>query len=103
MRNNPMPKNQGAPGNGSTNHAVLFEFTHPTAKSVAVAGTFNDWRPGATPMIAVGDGRWMKELVLPPGTYEYRLVVDDEWIADPHAVETVANPFGGVNSVVRVS
>ena len=34
---------------------------------------------GATPMISLGDGRWIKALALPPGTYEYRLVVDGEW------------------------
>ena len=45
----------------------------------------------------------MTELALPPGTYEYRLVVDGEWIADPSAKETVPNPFGGVNSVLKAN
>ncbi len=78
------------------------EFGHPTATEVSIAGTFNDWRPGATPMVAMGDGRWIKELVLPPGVYEYRLVVDGEWILDPRARETSPNPFGGRNSVLKV-
>jgi hypothetical protein len=51
----------------------------------------------------VGDGRWVKETVLPPGTYEYRLVVDGQWIADPLAKETVPNPFGGRNSILKVA
>ena len=42
--------------------------------AVGIAGTFNDWRPQATPMIRLNDGRWAKELALPPGTYEYCLV-----------------------------
>ena len=96
-------KNHEANGNGSSNQSVRLEFTHPTAKSVSVAGTFNDWRPGATEMVSVGHGRWLKGLRLPPGTYEYRLVVDSEWMADPLAVETMPNPFGGVNSVLKVS
>lgn len=54
-------------------------------------------------MVAVGQGRWRKDLVLPPGRYEYRLVVDNEWIADPLALESAPNPFGGVNSVLNVS
>jgi len=81
---------------------IRLEFTHSTAATVCAAGSFNDWRPEAAPMIPWGDGRWLKELVLPPGTYEYRLVVDGEWMADPRAKETVANPFGGMNSVVNV-
>ena len=45
----------------------------------------------------------MKETVLPPGTYEYRLVVDGQWMPDPLAKETVPNPFGGRNSILRVA
>jgi Glycogen recognition site of AMP-activated protein kinase len=81
---------------------VRIEFTHSTAFNVCIAGTFNDWHPSATDMIALGNGRWAKELTLPPGTYEYRLVVDGEWIADPHAPESAPSPFGGVNSILRV-
>ena len=81
---------------------IHFEFTSPTAESVAIAGTFNEWRPNATPMIALGQGRWAKDLALPPGDYEYCLVVDGQWTPDPLATETVPNPFGGVNSVCKV-
>ena len=81
---------------------ILFEFTSLTAESVAIAGTFNEWKPNATPMIALGEGRWAKDLALPPGDYEYCLVVDGQWTPDPNAAETVPNPFGGVNSVRKV-
>jgi hypothetical protein len=63
---------------------------------------FNDWHPGATPMIDLGHGRWVKELTLPPGRYEYQFVVDGHWMHDRTAHETVYNPFGGLNSVVEV-
>jgi len=81
---------------------TTFECIHPTAATVSVAGSFNDWRPGATPMISLGAGRWIKALTLPPGTYEYRLVVDGQWMPDPQAEETTPSPFGGLNSVLRV-
>ena len=81
---------------------IHFEFTCPTAESVAIAGTFNEWQPNATPMIALGQGRWAKDLALPPGDYEYCLVVDGQWTPDPQATESVPNPFGGVNSVRKV-
>ena len=82
---------------------VRFEFTHPTATTVCLAGTFNDWHAEAKPMHPVGGGRWLKETVLPPGSYEYRLVVDGQWIADPLAKKTVPNPFGGRNSILEVA
>lgn len=83
--------------------AVRFEFAHPEARTVAVAGTFNDWHPATRAMHPAGGGYWLKDTVLPPGTYEYRLVVDGEWLADPLARETVPNPFGGRNSVLKVA
>ena len=96
-------RQHNADGNASANRCVRLEFIHPAAQSVLVAGTFNDWRPGASEMVSVGDGRWLKELMLAPGVYEYRLVVDGEWMPDPRASETVTNPFGESNSVLRVN
>ena len=82
---------------------VRFEFTHPTATTVCVAGTFNNWQAEAKPLHSLGNGHWLKETVLPPGSYEYCLVVDGQWIADPLARETVPNPFGGRNSILEVA
>ena len=82
---------------------VTFEFNHPTAASVCVAGSFNDWQPETKPMHLLGVGHWQKETVLAPGTYEYCLVVDGCWIPDPLAKETVPNPFGGMNSLLTVA
>jgi 1,4-alpha-glucan branching enzyme len=82
---------------------VRFEFTHPTAATVCVAGTFNHWQPAAKSMHSTGSGHWLKETELAPGTYEYCFVVDGQWMADPLAGETVANPYGGRNSVLKVA
>lgn len=82
---------------------VHFEFIHPTATSVCIAASFNDWHSSATPMVDLGGGRWAKELVLPPGTYEYRFVVDGAWVTDECGRELVANPFGTRNTLLHVS
>ena len=82
---------------------IHIEFSHANATTISIAGTFNDWRPGATPMVSLGDGRWCKEMTLKPGVYEYRLVVDGVWMPDPRASETAPNPFGGMNSVLKVN
>jgi hypothetical protein len=98
-------KKQGSNGdvNGSPAQVVRVKFHHPEAKVVAIAGTFNEWRPDITPMVAMGEGEWLKELVLPPGTYEYLFVADGTWLADPLASKEVPNAFGGMNSVLTVS
>jgi 1,4-alpha-glucan branching enzyme len=104
MKNNKKRKSNGN-GNGNSMPAqvVHVKFSHAIAGAVAIAGTFNDWRPEATPMVSLGDGRWAKELVLSPGTYEYLFVADGQWLCDPLAHETVPNPYGGRNCVLTVS
>ena len=81
---------------------VYFERDFTGAQNVSLAGTFNDWHPAATEMLHMGEGRWVKELVLPHGRYEYRLVVDGRWMADPLCGESSPNPFGGENSVLNL-
>jgi 1,4-alpha-glucan branching enzyme len=82
---------------------VSLELVKPGAKTVCVAGSFNEWKPQKTPLIAASDGRWVGHLTVEPGRHEYLFVVDGEWVPDPNAKETVENPFGGKNSVLVVS
>ncbi len=82
---------------------VCLELTHPTAQEVGIAGSFNDWHPNVTPMIRLNDGKWAKELALPPGRYEYRFVVDGEWVDDPSARELIPNSYGTANAVLVVA
>lgn len=81
---------------------VRFEFTHPTATEVCIAGCFNQWQPEAKKLHPGGGGRWFKETVLAPGTYEYCLVVDGEWLTDPLSNDYIPNLFGGRNSILTV-
>src|SRR2546430_14815265 len=89
---------------GSYRRMLIRDFPYADlhAESVCIAGTFNDWHPNATPMVASIPGQWMKDLTLAPGTYEYCLIVDGHWKPDPRCEEKVENPFGGLNSVLRV-
>lgn len=92
----------GANGSSSAQNANI-EFKDEHAQAVFIAGTFNDWKPGVTPMLPFGGGKWVKKLSLPPGRYEYRLIVDGKWKCDPAATEQVPNPYGGSNSVMVVA
>lgn len=87
---------------GTQLNPVRFECTHPTAKTVSVAGTFNDWDPTSKSLHCSGNGHWLKETALAAGTYEYCLIVDGEWLLDPMAHDYVPNPFGGGNSILIV-
>lgn len=84
-----------------TSH-VRFDFFHPHAKSVCIAGSFNNWNPSATRMVPVGHGRWVRELWLTPGIHQYLLVVDGEWVFDLNATDYLPNVFGGMNAIVEV-
>ena len=77
----------------------------PTAQSVFVAGTFNDWRPEATPMIRGADGEWTAALHISPGRYEFKFVVDGQWCRDDANLECecVPNPLGTMNRVLDVA
>ena len=90
------------PKPASPNRVCRFEFHYDGPGQVCLAGSFNDWRPDAAPMVALADGRWVKEISLPPGRYEYRFVVNGQWADDPNAKETAPNPHGGVNAMLTV-
>lgn len=96
------PKPKSKTGQQAKSQTLRIEFHDGKAQEVCIAGTFNDWHPAVTPMLHLSHDRWVKELSLPPGRYEYQLVVDGKWVCDPAATEKAPNPFGGFNSVLVV-
>jgi len=48
------------------------------------------------------DGHWEATVALAPGRYQYKFIVDGEWITDPKAQENVRNYHGTLNSVIEV-
>jgi 1,4-alpha-glucan branching enzyme len=97
------PAKVSARTDGSKPNHVLLELVKPGAKTVCVAGSFNEWQPEKSPLVPRGNGRWVGDLTVKPGRHEYLFVVDGQWVPDPNAKESVANPFGGQNSVLLVS
>jgi 1,4-alpha-glucan branching enzyme len=81
---------------------VEFILNQPHARSVAVAGSFNGWDCTRTPLSRYSAGIWKATVWLPAGRYEYRFVVDGQWLSDPGARESVPNTFGSTNSVLAV-
>ena len=89
-----------------TAREVVIRYRDANAADVRIAGDFNGWVPdkGVRSVIeSEGQTRvWTKVLHLPPGTYQYRYVVDGEWREDPGNAESVPGPSGRPNSVLVV-
>jgi hypothetical protein len=72
------------------------------AREVILAGSFNNWDEHATQMHRTPTG-WELRAELPPGKYEYKFIVDGEWIHDPANNNKVRNEHDTYNSVLLVS
>lgn len=82
---------------------VLFSLEAADAKEVYLVGEFNDWNSGTHPMAYDGNGKWVKPLLLPEGVFEYKFLVDDEWVTDPQCEMACINCFGTRNSIISVA
>ena len=86
----------------NTKKRVTFKFSNPEACEVFLAGSFNNWNPSTQPLKKDAKGIWKTVLMLPKGTYEYRFVIDGQWIDDPDSPEKTLNEFGSYNSILIV-
>lgn len=82
--------------------SAVFTLKAPEAKQVLVCGEFNGWQPEAAPLTRRADGTWETSLTLRPGRYQYKFVVDGNWIHDPNAKMNVPNEHYSLNSVIEV-
>lgn len=69
------------------------------AKSVFLAGDFNNWSPDGFPMEKIGD-EWVLKVHLSPGKHLYKYIVDGKWIIDPTNKLWEQNEHGTGNSVI---
>jgi 1,4-alpha-glucan branching enzyme len=81
---------------------VVFKYSDAPGKSVAVAGSFNDWQPDKVLSDKNGDGHYSCRMMLYPGEYQYKFLVDGEWRSDSENLDFVPNEFGSLNSVLTV-
>jgi len=84
------------------NRQVQFEYTNKSASSVFLLGDFNDWNQEKHKMKKNDDRICRKTLMLPPGTYEYKFLVDGQWKSDPFNGKTIMNCFRTMNNVIHV-
>jgi hypothetical protein len=71
------------------------------AKSVYIAGDFNNWKPRQLAMKKEGD-EWVFPLHLFAGKVRYKFIVDGNWILDPANKQWEQNEYKTGNSVLWV-
>ena len=88
----------------ATPAGVRFVLTNSEARSVALAGSFNQWSTLSHPLAREGSrGVWTIVVALPPGEHLFMYVVDGtQWISPPVAEDYVDDGFGAKNGVVVV-
>jgi hypothetical protein len=71
------------------------------AKTIYLAGDFNDWNPSSFAMKKQGD-EWVFSVHLSTGKHRYKFIVDGKWIIDPSNKLWEQNEYGTGNSVIWI-
>ena len=83
---------------------VSFELQAGHGRTVCLAGSFNDWEPDNSQMNYNSAKKcYQLDIDLAPGYYEYKFVINGEWVLDEANPNFAANDFGTLNSVIVVS
>jgi len=81
---------------------IEFSYEAPNAQAVYLAGDFNEWNTTGTPLSKDKNGVWKTVLKLAPGKYQYKFVVDGNWLFDQDNPNLADDGYGGSNSVVEI-
>ena len=82
---------------------VSLSFTGRSPEEVLLAGDFNGWVPDAGVQLErESQGRWRKVVNVGPGTYQYKFILNGQWVSDPRNPHQIANTLGGRNSLIRI-
>ena len=94
---------EATPQERTKNRRVTFRLKAPSVKEVVLSGDFNRWDVASHPMKKDENGIWKLSIIIPPGKYEYKLLVDGQWRLDDGNNQTVPNGFGSENNVLTVT
>jgi 1,4-alpha-glucan branching enzyme len=81
---------------------VQFKYNNGKASSVFLVGDFNAWDHKKHEMNENDYGIYSQTLMLPPGSYQYKFLVDGQWENDPLNKMTAVNSLRGLNNVIHV-
>jgi 1,4-alpha-glucan branching enzyme len=89
--------------NKNKRRKVTFSLDLSGAKEVILMGDFNNWSPKKHLMRQDGNGVWNKAVLLPPGSYQYKFLVDGQWKEDPKNDQACLNCFGSYNNILNLT
>ena len=81
---------------------VTISLEAPEAKEVILMGDFNKWNAKIHRMQRDDNGLWEKTVMLFPGRYEYKFLVDGQWQNDPSNDQLCYNRFGTQNNLLFI-
>ena len=93
---------KNTPRNTTGRRAVNFAFEDAPGKEVFLAGSFNNWQMTTRMNDRKNCGSYTCRLLLEPGEYQYKFVVNGEWRLDGNNCCFAPNGFGELNSVIKV-
>lgn len=103
QRVRPQPPRLASVGQAvSRGRVVQFSLKAPRpVKSVAVSGTFSDWRPIALKLNE--SGTWTGNVTIAAGTHQFGFLLDGrEWYVPPDAADVIDDGFGRKNVTLIV-
>lgn len=82
---------------------VTFRISYDNARTIALAGDFNNWESDKTYLVKKGD-EWEITVRLKPNRYQYLFVIDGKkYIPDPDARIYADDGFGQKNSIIDIT
>lgn len=74
---------------------------HEDASVVVLSGSFNAWNQSQLVFGREGD-EWVCRIDLDPGVYQYKFILDGDWLLDPSNPDTAEDEAGNVNNVLEI-
>ena len=81
---------------------VRFSCNAPDAGSVFLVGDFNEWDETKHPMRKNANQQWEINVMLYPGRYEYKFLIDGKWRLDPENDWKCINCYDTYNNIIAV-
>lgn len=83
---------------------VKFEVSAKPNAKVFLAGSFNNWSATDKELREKdGDGYYAGTLLLEPGEYEYKFIIDGKWLIDTDNPNFNQNKLGTLNSIFNIA
>ena len=96
-------KSDGSINANAGGRTEIFSFQSAGAANVQLVGDFTQWQERPIQLQKDSGDIWKATVILPPGTHQYKFVVDGNWCDDPKCDQRAPNPFGGENNLRRVA